>query len=158
MLNSPIIEVVALPFAANLKLIGVAVNIRSVDDSQFTERLRSRDFDIMYSGWAESLNPGNEQAEYWGSKSAATPGTRNWMGVSDPAVDKLVQMVIFAPNREEQVAAVHALDRVLLHHHYLVPSYGRRDEPTAWWDKFERPENLPTYSVGFPTIWWAKQK
>jgi microcin C transport system substrate-binding protein len=158
MLNSPIIEPVALSLAANLKLIGVAVNVRAVDESQFTERWRKRDFDVMYNAWGESLNPGNEQAEYWGSKSAATEGTRNYMGVSDPAIDKLIQKVIFSPVREDQVAAVHALDRVLLHHHFLIPSYTRRQIPTAWWDKFERPANLPTYSVGFPTIWWAKQK
>lgn len=158
MLNSPIIEPVALSFAANLKLIGVAVAVRAVDDSQFTERYRNRDFDIMYNAWGESLNPGNEQAEYWGSKSAATPGTRNWMGVSDPAIDKLIQKVIFSPERDDQVAAVHALDRVLLHHHFLIPSYTRRQVPTAWWDKFEHPKELPTYSVGFPSVWWAKQK
>jgi microcin C transport system substrate-binding protein len=157
MLNSPILEPVALAFAANLKLIGVTATVRSVDDSQFTERVRKRDFDVMYSGWAESLNPGNEQAEYWGSKAAGIEGTRNWMGVSDPAIDKLIQKVIFSVKRDDQVAAIHALDRVLLHHHYLVPSYTRRQVPTAYWDKFERPANLPTYSVGFPTIWWAKQ-
>jgi microcin C transport system substrate-binding protein len=158
MLNSPIIEPVALSLAANLKLIGVAVTVRAVDDSQFTERTRNRDFDIMYNAWSQTLNPGNEQAEYWGSKSASTPGTRNWMGVSDPAIDEIIQKIIFASGRDDQVAAVHALDRVLLHHHYLIPSYNRREIPTAWWDKFERPKNLPTYSVGFPTIWWAKQK
>lgn len=158
MLNTDIIVPVALSLANNLKLIGVNVSIRPIDDSQYTERLRNRDFDIVYSAWSESLNPGNEQAEYWGSKSASTPGTRNWMGVSDPAIDKLVQMVIFAPSRDDQVAAIHALDRVLLHHHFLIPSYTRRQVPTAWWDKFERPKELPTYSVGFPTIWWAKQK
>jgi microcin C transport system substrate-binding protein len=158
MLNSPIIEPVALSLTANLKLIGVAATVRAVDDSQFTERTRNRDFDVMYNAWGESMNPGNEQAEYWGSKSAATPGTRNWMGVSDPAIDKLIQKVIFSPGRDDQVAAVHALDRVLLHHHYLIPSYTRRQVPTAWWDKFERPAKLPEYSVGFPTIWWAKQK
>ncbi|MDB5522601.1 MAG: oligopeptide transporter substrate-binding protein [Rhizobium sp.] len=158
MLNSPIIEPVALSFSTNLKLIGVTATVRSVDDSQFTERWRNRDFDVMYNAWGESLNPGNEQAEYWGSKSAATPGTRNYVGISDPAIDKLIQKVIFSPVREDQVAAVHALDRVLLHHHYVVPSYASRQAPTAWWDKFDRPANLPTYSVGFPTIWWAKQK
>lgn len=158
MLNTPIIEPVALSFVANLKLIGVTANVRIVDDSQYTERQRNRDFDTVYGAWSQSLVPGNEQAEYWGSKSAATPGTRNWMGVSDPAIDKLIQKVIFWTDRDEQVAAVHALDRVLLHHHYLIPSYGRRDDPMAWWDKFERPKELPTYSIGFPTIWWAKQK
>jgi microcin C transport system substrate-binding protein len=156
MLSSPIIEPVALAFAANLKLIGVTANVRSVDDSQFTERWRKRDFDVMYSGWGESLNPGNEQAEYWGSKSAATDGTQNWLGVSDPAIDKLVQKVIFSPDRESQIASVKALDRALLHHHYLVPSYTTKISRIAYYDKFDRPKELPYYSTGFPTIWWAK--
>jgi microcin C transport system substrate-binding protein len=158
MLNTPIIAPVALSLAANLKLIGVAVTVRPVDASQFVQRLRQRDFDIAYSGWGETLNPGNEQAEYWGSKSAVTDGTQNYMGVSDPAIDKLIQKVIFWTDRDEQVAAIHALDRVLLHHHYLIPSYYRRDDPIAWWDKFEYPKELPKYSIGFPTIWWSKQK
>ena len=158
MLNTPIIEPVALSFAANLKLIGVTATVRSVDDSQFTERWRKRDFDIMYYAWGESLNPGNEQAEYWSSKAAATEGSRNYMGVADPAIDKLIQKVIFAPDRDSQVAAVKALDRVLLHHHFLVPSYTTKMSRIAYWDKFERPAELPYYSIGFPSIWWAKQK
>jgi microcin C transport system substrate-binding protein len=156
MINTPIIEPVALSFATNLKLIGVTVDVRAVDDSQFTERWRKRDFDVMYNAWSESLNPGNEQAEYWGSKAAATEGTQNYAGIADPAVDKLIQKVIFAQDRDTKVAAVHALDRVLLHHHYVIPSYSRRSLPLAWWDKFEHPAELPTYTVGFPTVWWAK--
>lgn len=157
MLNTPIIEPVALAFVANLKLIGVRVSVRAVDDSQFTERARTRDFDVMYNAWDESLNPGNEQAGYWGSKAAVTEGTSNWVGISDPAIDKLIQKVIFAPAREDQVAAVKALDRVLLHHHYVVPSYTTKMSRIAYWDKFDRPKELPYYSTGFPTIWWAKQ-
>lgn len=156
MLNTPIIERVALPFAENLRKIGIAATVRSVDSSQFVERARKRDFDIMYSGWGQSLNPGNEQAEYWGSKSATTDGTMNYAGISDPAIDTLIQRVIFHKDRDDQVAAVKALDRVLLHHHFVVPSYTLRYSRIAYWDKFERPKELPYYNVGFPTIWWAK--
>jgi microcin C transport system substrate-binding protein len=156
MLNTPIIERVALPFAANLKRIGVNVTVRSVDSSQFQERALNRDFDVLYSGWAQSLNPGNEQAEYWGSKSAATPRTQNYAGISDPAIDQLVQQVIFADTIETQHAAVKALDRVLLHHHFVVPSYTLRNSRLAFWDKFEHPADYPTYSTGFPSIWWSK--
>lgn len=157
MLNTPIIERIALPFAENLKKIGIAATVRSVDSSQFVERARKRDFDIMYSGWGESLNPGNEQAEYWGSQSAKTDGSQNYSGISDPAIDKLVQRVIFHQDRDDQIAAVKALDRVLLSHHFVVPSYTLRYSRIAYWDKFERPKTLPEYNVGFPTIWWAKQ-
>jgi microcin C transport system substrate-binding protein len=157
MLNTPVIERIALPYAQNLKKIGIDATVRSVDSSQFVERSRKRDFDILYSGWAQSLNPGNEQAEYWGSKSATTDGTQNYAGISDPGIDKLIQRVIFAKDRDEHVAATKALDRVLLHHHYVVPSYTLRYARMAYWDKFDRPKDLPKYSSGFPSIWWAKQ-
>lgn len=156
MLNTPIIERVALPFAENLKKIGIAATVRSVDSSQFVERARKRDFDIMYSGWGESLNPGNEQAEYWGSQSAKTDGSQNYAGISDPAIDALIRKVIFHKDRDDQIAAVKALDRVLLNHHFVIPSYTLRYSRIAYWDKFERPAELPQYNIGFPTIWWAK--
>lgn len=156
MLNTPIIERIALPFSENLKKIGIAATVRSVDSSQFVERARKRDFDIMYSGWGETLNPGNEQAEYWGSQSAKTDGSQNYAGISDPAIDKLIQKVIFHKDRDDQIAAVKALDRVLLHHNFMVPSYTIRKSRIAYWDKFDRPKELPYYNVGFPTIWWAK--
>jgi microcin C transport system substrate-binding protein len=156
MLNTPIIERVALPYSENLKRIGIAATVRSVDSSQFVERARKRDFDILYSGWGESLNPGNEQAEYWGSQAAATDGSQNYAGIADPAIDTLIRKVIFHKDRDDQVAAVKALDRVLLHHHYVVPSYTLRKSRIAYWDKFERPKDLPYYNIGFPTIWWAK--
>ncbi len=156
MLNSPIIERVALPFAQNLKKIGVEVTVRPVDPSQFTNRWRSRDYDVIYDGWGESLNPGNEQAEYWGSKAAATEGSQNYAGIADKAVDILVSKVIFAKDRAELVASVKALDRLLLHNYFVVPSYTLRKSRLAYWDRFNRPAQLPTYSVGFPDIWWSK--
>ena len=157
MLNTPIIERVALPFAANLRKIGVTATVRSVDASQYQERARNRDFDVIYWAWGESLNPGNEQAEYWGSKSAQTPGTQNYAGISDPAIDTVISKVIFAPDIESQHAAVKALDRLLLWGNYTLPSYTIRSTRLAYWDKFARPEELPYYSIGFPSIWWAKQ-
>ncbi len=156
MLNSPIIERVALPFAQNLKKIGVAVTVRSVDPSQFINRWRSRDFDVIYDGWGESLNPGNEQAEYWGSKAAGLEGSQNYAGIADKAVDILINKVIFAKDREDLVASVKALDRVLLHHHYVIPSYTLRNSRLAYWDIFGKPDEYPAYSVGFPDIWWSK--
>jgi len=158
MLNSPVVERAVLPYAQNLKRLGINATVRSVDASQFIERARSRDFDIMYSGWGESLNPGNEQAEYWSSDAARTAGTQNYSGIADPAIDKLVQRVIFSTDRDDHVAAVKALDRVLLSKRFVVPSYTTRDTRIAYWDKFDRPKELPYYSTGFPTVWWAKQK
>src|SRR5690606_20259932 len=157
MLNSPVVERAVLPYAQNLKKIGINASVRSVDASQYIERARSRDFDVMYFGWGQSLNPGNEQAEYWGSKSAKTDGTQNYAGISDPAIDKLIQRVIFSTDRDDHIAAVKALDRVLLHHHFVVPSYTTRNSRIAYWDKFDRPAELPYYSIGFPTVWWSKE-
>lgn len=156
LLNGPIIERVALPFAENLKRIGVEVTVRTVEPAQYVNRQRARDFDVIYTGWAQSLSPGNEQFEYWGSESASRDGSANYAGISDPAVDELVKRISFAKDREELIAATKALDRVLLHNHFTIPTYTLRSSRLAYWDRFDRPENLPTYSTGFPTIWWSK--
>lgn len=156
LLDGPIIERVALPFAKNLKLIGVEVSVRTVDPSQFTNRWRSRDYDVIYNAWGQSVNPGNEQAEYWGSKSAGEDGSQNYAGISDPAIDALIKQIIFAKNREDQVATTRALDRVLLAQHYVIPTYTLRKSRIAYWDRLDRPKELPYYSLGFPDFWWMK--
>lgn len=155
-LNGPTIERVALPFAENLKRIGVNVTVRTIEPSQYINRLRSREFDMVYAGWGQSLSPGNEQWEYWGSRSADRDGSQNFGGISDAGIDALIQEVVFADDRETLIAATHALDRTLLAHDYVIPSYTSRTARIAYWDKFGRPEELPEYSIGFPEIWWAK--
>lgn len=156
LLDGPIIERVALPYVANLAKIGIKATVRSVDASQFTNRLRAFDYDVVYQGWTQSMNPGNEQAGYWGSQSAERAGSDNYAGIADPGIDALIKKVIFAPNRDTLIAAVHALDRVLLAGAYVVPSYSRRSLPIAYWNNVVRPDNLPEYSMGFPDLWWAK--
>lgn len=156
LLDGPTIEVVALPFAQNLKKIGVEVSVRTVDASQYTNRWRSRDFDVIYTGWGQSLNPGNEQAEYWGSESAKRDGSQNYAGISDPGIDALIRRVIFAKDRDELIATTKVLDRILLAHHYVVPSYTARYSRLAYSANLEHPAELPKYAVGFPTIWWSK--
>lgn len=155
LLNGPTIEIVALPFAQSLKKIGVNVTVRTVDASQFTNRWRSRDFDMIYQGWGQSLNPGNEQAEYWGSSSAERDGSQNYAGISDPAIDALIRRVIFAKDRDDLIATTKALDRVLLAHHFVIPSYTGRYSRIAYSQRLQRPADLPKYSVGFPDIWWS---
>lgn len=156
LLNGPTIERVALPFAANLRKIGVEVSVRTVDAAQYTNRIRSFDYDMIYLGWAQSLRPGNEQANYWGSKAVDQPGSQNYAGISDPAIDTLVKQIIFAKDRPTLVATTKALDRVLLAGSYVVPSYTARFARLAYWDKLVHPAELPTYSSGFPDIWWFK--
>jgi microcin C transport system substrate-binding protein len=154
LMNGPLYEKIALRYKQELAKIGIRLDIRSVDSSQYENRVRSRDFDIIYSGWAESMSPGNEQIEYFGSQSADREGSANYGAIRNPAVDQLIQKIILAPNRDDLVAATKALDRVLLANHYLVPGWTLRAARVARWDRFAHPDPLPEYAIGFPTIWW----
>jgi microcin C transport system substrate-binding protein len=139
----------------SLERMGVTVTVRTVDDAQYENRLRQWDFDIITASWPESLSPGNEQRDYWGSPSADVPGSRNYVGIKNPAVDALIDRVIFAKSREEVVAATRALDRVLLWNHYVVPQWTYGKVRSARWDRFGRPDKLPEYGASaFPTLWW----
>lgn len=156
LLNGETIAPVALAFTKNLKRIGIDASVRTVDPSSYINRIRSRDYDMIYNAWPESLSPGNEQAEYWGSEAAKRDGSQNYAGISDPGVDALIRKVIFAKDRNELVAATHALDRDLLAHNYVIPTYTRQEQPIAYWTKLARPKDLPKYGIGFPAIWWSK--
>ncbi|MBO3758570.1 ABC transporter substrate-binding protein [Ciceribacter sp. L1K22] len=156
LLGGPTIEPVALSFSEKLRQIGVGVSVRVVDQAQYTNRVRSFDYDVIYLGWAQSLHPGNEQRDYWGSNAATSEGSRNYAGISDPVVDDLIQQIIFAKDRDTLVATTKALDRVLLANAYVVPSYTLRASRLAYRSWLQHPEELPTYSNGFPDIWWAK--
>ncbi|MGH6886498.1 MAG: extracellular solute-binding protein, partial [Geminicoccales bacterium] len=114
-------ERVLLPFFHNLARLGIRVRPRLVDTSQYINRVRSRDFDMLIFNNAQSLSPGNEQREYWGSAAADEPGSRNIAGIKDPVVDELIELVIQAPTRESLVQRTRALDRVLLWGHYVIP-------------------------------------
>ncbi len=143
-----------LPYAKNLESIGIKAILRLVDTSQFINRVRSRDFDATTLAIGQSLSPGNEQREYWGSEAADNASSANYGGIKNPAIDHLIEKVIYAEDRETLVAATHALDRVLLWNHYVVPQFYVDETRTARWDRFSHPENMPEYSTGFPTIWW----
>ncbi|WP_434711818.1 extracellular solute-binding protein [Rhizobium sp. YTUHZ045] len=155
LLSNPSFERSVLPYANNLKKIGVDARLRTVDASQYTNRVRSFDYDMIWGIWGETMNPGNEQADYWGSEAAKQPGSRNYAGIADPAVDALIRMVIFAPNRTEQVAAIKAMDRVLLANHYVVPLFYSRTSRIAYWNTITRPAEFPAYGLGFPDAWWS---
>jgi len=142
-------------YKPSLERLGMAVTIRSVDAAQYEQRDRNRDFDIVIANWGQSASPGNEQRDDWGSAAADDPGSRNIVGIRNPAVDKLIERVIFAKDRDELVAATHALDRVLLWNHYVVPQWTYGKLRTARWDRFSHHEPLPIYGIGaFPTVWW----
>ena len=152
--ESPITERFALPYAESLKRIGIELSFRLVDSSAMTERQRKFDYDMIAHVWGQSLSPGNEQREFWSSTSADREGSQNYAGIKNPAIDKLVDKVIFAPDRETLVAATHALDRALLWNHYVIPQWYSGVDRYVYWDRFGRPENLPEFSFGFPSIWW----
>ncbi len=153
--EEPTIERIILFYKPSLERLGIGVSVRTVDDPQYENRLRSWDFDMIIGTWPESLSPGNEQRDYWSSQAADTPGSRNYIGIKNPAVDALIERVIFAKNRAELVAATRALDRVLLWNHYVVPQFTYDKSRTARWDRFSRPDPLPKYGASaFPTVWW----
>jgi microcin C transport system substrate-binding protein len=152
--NDPSVERYILPYQQNLAKLGIELTIRMVDTSQLIERLRNRDFDMTVLGWGQSLSPGNEQRGYWGSEAADQPNSRNYAGIQNPAVDALIEKVIYARDRNELVAATKALDRVLLWNHYVIPQFYSDVFRTARWDRFGHPEAIPPYTPGFPDIWW----
>ena len=155
LLVQPVFERLALRYQPNLERLGITVTIRTVDESQYENRLRQWDYDIIVASWGESLSPGNEQRGNWGSDAADQPGSENLIGIKNPAVDALIERVIFAKSREDLVAATQALDRVLLWNDYVVPQWTYGKARTARWNRFSRPEKLPKYGVSaFPTIWW----
>jgi microcin C transport system substrate-binding protein len=153
--QDPSFERVLLFFKPSLERLGITVGIRTVDAAQYENRLRGWDFDMIVASWPQSLSPGNEQREFWGSQAAKRAGSRNLVGISDPAIDKLIERVIFAKDRDDLVAATKALDRVLLWHHFVVPQWTYSKVRTARWDRFSRPEIMPKYGLSaFPDIWW----
>ena len=128
-------------YKPSLERLGMTVTVRTVDSSQYENRLRQWDFDIIIASWGESLSPGNEQRGFWSSQAADMPGSRNLIGIKNPAVDALIERVIFAKDRDELVAATKALDRVLLWNFYVVPQWTYGKVRTARWDRFSRPRD-----------------
>jgi microcin C transport system substrate-binding protein len=155
LVDEPAAERFVLFYKPSLDRLGMTVNVRVVDAAQYENRLRQWDFDIIVASWAQSLSPGNEQRGFWSSQAADQPGSRNLIGIKNPAVDSLIERVIFTRDREDLVAATRALDRVLLWNFYVVPQWTYGKQRTARWDRFGHPETMPKYGASaFPTIWW----
>jgi microcin C transport system substrate-binding protein len=154
LLVSPLFERIVQPYMRNLERLGIKPSLRIVDSPQYRIRLNTFDFDIVVGTFGQSMSPGNEQRNFWGSASADKDGSRNLIGIKNPAIDKLIDKIIFAKDRAELVAATRAMDRVLLWNHYLVPQWFAPYSRVAYWDRFGHPEKLPSQSVGFPDVWW----
>jgi len=158
LLVSPAFERIVLPFVRNLRRLGIDARVRLVDQSQYINRLRSFDFDMIISGWGSSESPGNEQRSYWTSAAAASPAASNYSGVSNPVVDELVEQLINAPDRESLVAQTRALDRVLLFGYYVIPQWHLRMQRVLYWDKFSRPTLTPRNGTSINYWWWDEAK
>jgi len=146
-------ERLALAFTRDLKHAGIDVRVRMVDDVQFDRRRLTYDFDMMQNRWDQSLSPGNEQAFYWGSAAADEQGTRNYMGVKSPAADAMIAAMLKAREREDFVAAVRALDRVLISGFYVVPLFHLPDQWLARWVRIQRPAATSLFGY-LPETWW----
>jgi microcin C transport system substrate-binding protein len=153
--EDPSFERVFLFYQPSLDRLGIGVTVRTVDEAQYENRLRNWDFDIITHSWGESLSPGNEQRGHWGSQAADQSGSLNMVGIKNPAVDAMIEQVIFAKSRADLVAATKALDRILLWNDYVVPQWTYGKVRSARWDRFGHPETMPKYGMsGFPSIWW----
>jgi len=154
LISNPPAERIALFYKPSLERLGINVTVRTVDDAQYQNRVRSFDYDIITEVWGQSLSPGNEQRDFWGSQTADVPGSRNTIGIKNPVVDKLIDKIIFAADRDTLVAATKALDRVLLWHYYVVPQFTYGFMRYARWDRFSHAP-LPKYGrSGLPSLWW----
>ncbi len=155
-------ERIVNPFIKNLEKLGIKARIRLVDTSQYINRSRSFDFDMIVKTFAQSESPGNEQQNYWGSAAANIEGSGNLIGIQNPIVDKLLDHVVNANNRDELIVASQALDRVLLHHHYVIPQWFNDSNRIIYWNKFGMPDVSPAYDRYYTTAiftwWYDKQK
>nr|WP_314875579.1 extracellular solute-binding protein [uncultured Pseudomonas sp.] len=148
-------ERVLLPFKRNLADLGIELTLRRVEVPQYINRLRSRDFDMIVSGFPQSSSPGNEQREFWTSGAADNPGSRNFIGLRDPAIDELVEQLINADSRQSLINHARALDRVLQWGYYVIPNWHIKTWRVAYWNHIGHPEVSPKYDVGIDT-WWIK--
>ena len=154
LLVQPDFERVVLPFKTNLERLGIKTAVRIVDTSQYQRRSDTFDFDIIVDSFPQSISPGNEQRDFWGTAAADVDGSRNSIGIKNPAIDKLIDKIIYAKDRAELVAATRALDRVLLWNYYVIPQWHTPYERIAIWNKFGHPEKLPEQSASFMRVWW----
>jgi microcin C transport system substrate-binding protein len=158
LLVSPAFERIVGPFIYNMRRLGIAATMRTVDTSQYQNRLDGFDFDMIVGSWGQSLSPGNEQRSYWNSRNANTRGGRNYAGIKDQVVDALIEKLIAAPDRKGLVMRTRALDRVLLWGHYVIPHWHIRADRFVFWDKFGMPDKIPLRGVDVDAWWFDVRK
>jgi microcin C transport system substrate-binding protein len=158
MIGDPASERTLPSLLQNLERMGVEARVRAVDTAQYIQRINNFDYDMITAVFGQSESPGNEQRGFWSTEAADTAGSRNYAGIKDPVVDELIDLIIAAPTRESLVARVHALDRVLLWGHYVIPQFHVPYERIAYWNKLSHPQVTPKYGVNVLTWWFDKQK
>jgi microcin C transport system substrate-binding protein len=152
-------ERVMAPYVYNLRKLGIQADYRTIDAALYQRRVDTFDFDAVIEVFGQSQSPGNELFNMFHSASRDREGSNNAMGVQDPVVDALVEKIVYAKDRKSLVTAAHALDRVLLWSHYLVPNWYIGEHRIAYWDRFGRPSVLPLYFEAEPWVlktWWHK--
>lgn len=157
-LTSKALENELLIFQKALARIGVELKILFYDNSQYMEKVRNKDFMLIYTGMRQSESPGNEQRNMWGSKAAGVKNSRNFAGVRDEAVDKLIDLIIKSETRQELVLYTQAMDRILLFGWYIIPSGFSDKYRIAYWDKFEKPKITPHYNLSISSWWIDTEK
>lgn len=150
----PMFERWTQPFLRNLERLGIKATFRVVDASQYQNRMDSFDYDMTVSVFGQSLSPGNEQFDTWGSSKADVKGSRNLIGVRDPVVDALLEKLVHADSREDLITVCRALDRVLLWQYYVIPHWYIGSYRIAYWDKFGQPDIAPKYGLAVTDSWW----
>ena len=157
-IRRPSNEKIALAYARNLKRIGIETAVRLVESAQFQGRIDTYDFDMVFGFWGVSLSPGNEQQNYWSSRTANQPGGRNWAGVADPALDAMIEALGAAQTRGELVAAARAIDRILMWNRYVLPLYHDPGQRIARWTRIGQPGVVPVYGLQVQTMWEAEPR
>jgi microcin C transport system substrate-binding protein len=155
-LDSPSFERVALPYAQWLQRLGIDARVRTVEAAQYQRITDEFDFDMTLVLFGQSESPGNEQRDFWSCEKARQPGSRNLMGICSPAIDELIELIISAPDRASLITRTRALDRVLLHSHYVVPHWYSGTVNVAFWDRFGIPDYTPRTGIAFEA-WWIDQ-
>jgi microcin C transport system substrate-binding protein len=154
LLDNPQFERIVLPMVDNLRRLGITARVRTVDTAQYQRRMDTFDFDMTVVLFPQSLSPGNEQREFWGSRAADRLGSQNLLGIKNKVIDALIEELVRAPDRASLVAHTRALDRVLQYGYYVIPNFHLAAFRVAYWDKFGRPKISPRYGLGLDT-WWV---
>ncbi len=155
-LNSPLFQRIVEPYKNNLKKIGVKLDIKVVQIAKYEEILRNFNFDMIVANYPQSRSPGNEQRSMWSTEAASTPGSRNYMGIKNPAVDDLINTIVEAKSRKELINSIKAMDRILTHQFYIVPNWYISYDRIVYWNKFSHPKINASQSSIINNIleWW----